>query len=184
MSLSDDREDQRHASHNHQAKPLIDIVLCHDHYERLEARNPCDECPSIPANMERCLKRAQQHEMAYKASVMASHQEHSLLLSTINEGVSRLTATVMKLDSTVLQSYLAVASVCIIGIFSILLWYGKTDASTHLTVTLVVLFPFYKSGIEFILRAVRGDRNDTNKNLSAVLATMFLGAVVLAQFAL
>lgn len=152
-------------------KPLIEVVLCGDHAQRVQEGNPCDDCPSVPANMERCLRRAQQHDLAYRASVMTSHQEHTKLLNTISSGIDSLTRTVTKLDSTLLNSYLAVASVCVFGIVSAMLWHAKITADKHFWITMIVLFPFYGKGIEYCLRVIRGEKGGENRTISLVIVT-------------
>lgn len=128
-------------------EPLIDVVLCGDHEQRVGRGEPCDECPSVPENMRKALARAERYKVGQMTSLVASQDEHSELL---NQAVSKLDelATGMKaMNKTINNGYLALLSVAVIALMAVLLWWDKVNTTLFSSVLFLCLSPWYSIGI-------------------------------------
>lgn len=130
-------------SHRTLSEDLIELVVCRDHFQRVEDGNPCEDCPSRPENMDRAMQRAETAQIGYRRSVKESHIQQERLLLEIRDGLKNFR-----------QTYLALCSVAIFIGLCFLLWNNKIQEWAFLTFSAAIFSPFYGSSMAMMIRGV------------------------------
>jgi len=107
-------------------------------------------------------------------------KQRLIALTEENGEINRRTCAALgDLRREIKNGYLVAASVIIVALMALLLWFGKLDTRMFACFTSACLFPWYGTGFERILRVWRGERGGLNKRDSRALGLLFLGVLVL-----